>query len=136
MQHQNAGFKGAQSSQNAEKPTKSEVSRDDGLSCCRSGPIYGSSSSTMSSYRRSAIKSTLVFGCLLLASGFTLKPAFPSYRSTHHVSPSTRLSALTERQMQFWEDVEDGLDDVQNVYASKGQDIDRIRTFGKRRVLL
>jgi hypothetical protein len=38
--------------------------------------------------------------------------------------------------MQFWEDVEDGLDDIDNVYASKGQNIDRIRVFGKRRVLL
>jgi hypothetical protein len=43
---------------------------------------------------------------------------------------------LTERQVQFWEDVEDRLDDVEKVYASRGQDINRIRTFGKRRVLL
>lgn len=69
-----------------------------------------------------------------------MKPTFPAYRTTssrtHHVAPSTRLSALTERQVQFWEDVEDRLDDVEKVYASRGQDINRIRTFGKRRVLL
>ena len=47
-------------------------------------------------------------------------------------SSSTPLSALTERQMQFWEDVEDGLDDIENFYAKKGQSIDRIRQFGKR----
>ena len=47
-------------------------------------------------------------------------------------SSSTHLSALTERQMQFWEDVEDGLDDIENFYAKKGQSIDRIRQFGKR----
>jgi len=37
------------------------------------------------------------------------------------------LSALTERQMQFWEDVSDGLDDIEDFYAKKGQDIERIR---------
>lgn len=33
--------------------------------------------------------------------------------------------------MQFWEDVEDGLRDVENFYATKGQNIDRIKTFAK-----
>jgi hypothetical protein len=42
------------------------------------------------------------------------------------------LNALTERQMQFWEDVEDGLDGIEEFYRKKGQDIDRIREFGKR----
>jgi hypothetical protein len=69
-------------------------------------------------------------------SSFIFKPASPSYRFTRDDFSSTRLAALTERQMQFWEDVEDGLDDIENVYASKGQNIDRIRVFGKRRVLL
>ena len=41
------------------------------------------------------------------------------------------LAALTERQMQFWEDVDSGLDDIENFYAKKGQDINRIRTFAK-----
>ena len=34
--------------------------------------------------------------------------------------------------MQFWEDVDEGLDGIENFYAKKGQDIDRIRTFSKR----
>jgi hypothetical protein len=42
------------------------------------------------------------------------------------------LAALTERQMQFWEDVEEGLDDMEAFYAKRGQSIDRIREFGKR----
>ena len=44
---------------------------------------------------------------------------------------SSQLSVLTERQMQFWEDVEDGLDDIEKFYKPKGGNIDRIRTFGK-----
>ena len=28
-----------------------------------------------------------------------------------------------ERQMQFWEDVEDNLDDIESVYKEKGMDI-------------
>ncbi len=42
------------------------------------------------------------------------------------------LNALTERQMQFWEDVEEGLDDIESYFRKKGQNIDRIRQFGKR----
>lgn len=49
-------------------------------------------------------------------------------------SPTTRaapkaapLFALTERQLQFWEDVEAGLDDVEKVYG----EIPRIRKFGQ-----
>ena len=44
-------------------------------------------------------------------------------------SPRTRPDALTERQLQFWEDVEEGLDDIENFFAKKGQRIDRIRKF-------
>ena len=47
------------------------------------------------------------------------------------VGSTVSLAALTERQMQFWEDVDAGLDDIDNFYAKKGQDIDRIRTFAK-----
>lgn len=43
----------------------------------------------------------------------------------------SNLSALTERQMQFWEDVDEGLDDIENFYAKKGESIDRIRVFSK-----
>lgn len=56
----------------------------------------------------------------------------PAWQSLSPHATSTRLAALTERQMQFWEDVDDGLVDVEQVYAAKGQKIDRIRTFGKR----
>jgi hypothetical protein len=49
---------------------------------------------------------------------------------------------LSERQMQFWEDVEDGLDDMADFFNAKQlqqpnsnhKNIDRIRTFAKRYV--
>jgi hypothetical protein len=44
----------------------------------------------------------------------------------------TCLAALSERQMQFWEETEEGLDDIEDFYAKKDQDIDRIREFGRR----
>jgi hypothetical protein len=48
-------------------------------------------------------------------------------------STATSLSALTERQMQFWEDVDTGLNDVEAFYKqSKGLTIDRVRQFAKR----
>ena len=46
----------------------------------------------------------------------------------------TGLAALTERQQQFWEDVETGLDDIESYYEKKGLDIDRLRQFGRRYV--
>jgi hypothetical protein len=39
---------------------------------------------------------------------------------------------LTDRQLQFWEDAEDGIDDIAKFWDKKGQNIDRIRLFGKR----
>jgi hypothetical protein len=39
---------------------------------------------------------------------------------------------LTDRQLQFWEDVEDGLDEIAQFWEKKGQSIDRIRLFGQR----
>lgn len=46
---------------------------------------------------------------------------------------STHLAALTERQMQFWEDVEDGLKEIEDFYQSQGAgDIDRIWGFCQR----
>ena len=56
----------------------------------------------------------------------------PSQRCQSRSPTTLPLSALTERQMQFWEDVEEGLDDIENFFKKKGQDIDRIRQFGKR----
>jgi hypothetical protein len=47
-------------------------------------------------------------------------------------SSCTQLMALTDRQMQFWEDVEDGLDDIEDFYNKQGANIDRIRQFGLR----
>ena len=60
--------------------------------------------------------------------------SFSACLSVESREDRSALSALTERQMQFWEDVEEGLDDIQDFYAKQGQDIDRIRTFGKRYV--
>lgn len=60
-----------------------------------------------------------------------------AFRSIHSRTFSTTTatsarSALTERQRQFWEDVETGLDDIEAYYKAQGTDnIDRIRTFGK-----
>ena len=48
------------------------------------------------------------------------------------VDRNFQLEALTERQEQFWEDVEDGLDDIEKYYRDKGENIDRIRRFGMR----
>ena len=45
---------------------------------------------------------------------------------------SSKLNALTDRQIQFWEDCELGLNDVENVYLSRGLTMDRIREFGQR----
>lgn len=46
---------------------------------------------------------------------------------------ATQLGALTERQMQFWEDVEDGLKEIEDFYKKKGEGgIDRIWKFCER----
>ena len=45
-----------------------------------------------------------------------------------------RLNALTERQQQFFEDVEAGLFDIEAFWLKKGQDIDRVRRFKKSAV--
>lgn len=68
--------------------------------------------------------SLVAIGFLRLSNGFIGET---SSRVCHEP-----LSALTERQMQFWEDVEEGLDDIEAFYAKQGLDIDRIRRFGKR----
>eukprot|EP01082_Thalassiosira_pseudonana_P004288 g4528.t1 g4528 contig15:1210807-1212295(+) len=48
------------------------------------------------------------------------------------VSSSALQAQLTPRQLQFWEDVEKGLEDVGKFYGSKGENIDKILTFCKR----
>ena len=52
--------------------------------------------------------------------------------SRHHASKLLLMGALTERQMQFWGDVDDGLDVMERAWAKRGHDIDRIRTFAAR----
>jgi len=58
--------------------------------------------------------------------------AFLTPHSSHY-RPTTTVFALTERQMQFWEDVEDGLKDIEKFYKEqKDMDIDRIQQFALR----
>lgn len=68
---------------------------------------------------------------LLISLVFDVSIAFSSVpiRSEKYSLPS--LSALTERQMQFWEDVEEGLNGIESLYKSKGMNIDRVRRFAK-----
>jgi hypothetical protein len=76
------------------------------------------------------IRCAVGFSCLVQASSFNVVAATSA--RPHSSRRSSCLAALTERQMQFWEDVDEGLIDVEQVYSAKGQDIDRIRKFGKR----
>jgi len=71
---------------------------------------------------------------LLAALSVPVVSAFaPCYTRTTTRTATQKLKALTERQQQFWEDVETGLNDIESFYKNqKGQDIDRIRLFGKR----
>jgi hypothetical protein len=79
-----------------------------------------------------------LFVCLVLLACNLPSHAFVSdihpleTRKSSLPTPETYLSALTERQMQFWEDVDAGLDDIENFYAKTGKGIDRIRVFSKR----
>lgn len=74
--------------------------------------------------------SLLLAATTLSVSGFT---AIHGGLATTSSPPPSCLAALTERQQQFWEDVESGLDDVEDYYLNqKGLDIDRIRQFGRR----
>ena len=69
--------------------------------------------------------STTVFLTATLVQGFC-----PSGHRTTAVAP---LAALSERQMQFWEDVEDGLRDIQDFHQKQGTgDIDRVWAFCQR----
>jgi hypothetical protein len=65
----------------------------------------------------------------------------PNKVAMHHRQQTTstrpnvalpRCSALTERQMQFWEDVEDGLTEIESYFRKQGQSLERIRKFVKR----
>jgi hypothetical protein len=85
----------------------------------------------------------LLVGGLLLIAAARLTVAFPSLMAATTTAPapqqhsSTRrrriaLQALTERQLQFWEDVEEGLDDIEGFWSKQGQSLERIRRFAKR----
>lgn len=56
----------------------------------------------------------------------------PPGQTTMPVDQNVRRHALTERQEQFWEDVEGGLNDIERYYTKQGGNIDRIRRFGMR----
>jgi hypothetical protein len=80
-------------------------------------------------------KVAFLFALAMAASaGALLSTNSRTTRSRPQCPPqNSPLAALTERQQQFWEDVERGLDDIADFYQSKkGMDIDRIRQFGKR----
>lgn len=72
-----------------------------------------------------------MFVAILLALIPCLGRAFTTIARTTvptHPSPLC-LNALSERQLQFWEDVEEGLDDIESFYNKSNQSIDRIRQF-------
>lgn len=64
----------------------------------------------------------LLVALLETTSAFSLTPATARPVTTNHA-----LFALSERQMQFWEDVEEGLQNVETVYKEQNLDIDRIK---------
>lgn len=82
--------------------------------------------------KKSPSQSALKVGITLLFLRVTTISAFAVITASSKDAKTWRLNALTERQMQFWEDVDDGLDDLERFWAKQGQDIDRIRTFAKR----
>jgi len=77
------------------------------------------------------VKFTAFLSFLLLANAAAFVPSTLKNRQVCRFpeSSSSALDALTERQMQFWEDVGDGLNDVETVYNEDGLSIERIRAF-------
>ena len=73
---------------------------------------------------------------LLLVSSLLCYQQVHSFQLPPSISSSARctttLNVLTPRQQQFWEDVENGLNDVEKFYEDKGQSMERIRTFCAR----
>ncbi|KAL7569311.1 hypothetical protein ACA910_016854 [Epithemia clementina (nom. ined.)] len=76
---------------------------------------------------------TSIIGVLVLAQtsdGFSLRS--DDFTTTHVWRSSRRhapLNALSERQLQFWEDVETGLADIEKYYEKKEQSLARINQF-------
>jgi len=63
---------------------------------------------------------------------YSSSPSLSTSLGRNGASSSLCLNALTERQMQFWEDVEDGLVDIEKFYLEdKGEDIERVKEFAK-----
>eukprot|EP00578_Thalassiosira_sp_NH16_P018781 CAMPEP_0181086056 /NCGR_PEP_ID=MMETSP1071-20121207/5547_1 /TAXON_ID=35127 /ORGANISM="Thalassiosira sp., Strain NH16" /LENGTH=350 /DNA_ID=CAMNT_0023167875 /DNA_START=64 /DNA_END=1113 /DNA_ORIENTATION=- len=58
--------------------------------------------------------------------------AFQSGISRVAVVRHSTAVQLSPRQLQFWEDVDDGLVDIEAFYEAKGQSMDRIHTFCSR----
>jgi hypothetical protein len=85
------------------------------------------------------VKLTLRLALLLGASAPLSKAFVPkigdsrsrSYNTARYASIDEKTK-LTDRQLQFWEDVDTGLLDIENFFAKKNQDINRIRQFAKR----
>jgi hypothetical protein len=50
----------------------------------------------------------------------------PHVVGSHRHDVGLDAATLTERQLQFWEDVDDGLRDIEDFWAKQGQDIARI----------
>lgn len=57
---------------------------------------------------------------------------FTAVSTSTSIEYGTRLGALTERQIQFWNDVEAGLNGLENHWKNRGQDVNRIWTFTER----
>ena len=52
--------------------------------------------------------------------------------SDSDTTTTTPKKQLTDRQLQFWEDVDEGLNDIESFWEKKNQNIDRIRLFALR----
>lgn len=77
--------------------------------------------------------------CLKVASAVSafVNPTIPTTQDVVSTfsSPTTALFAtkqLTPRQLQFWEDVDEGLVGIEKFYEKQGQSMERIKTFCKR----
>mmetsp|Transcript_20438 Transcript_20438/g.42889 ORF Transcript_20438/g.42889 Transcript_20438/m.42889 type:complete len:149 (+) Transcript_20438:65-511(+) len=88
-------------------------------------------------YRRETLCLVLLLGLAGTGFGFVVSKQSSSSNLIGATSTfGTPLHALTERQLQFWEDVETGLDDIESYYEKKDQPIDKIRDFARRCVSL
>jgi len=81
----------------------------------------------------------LAAAAVLLCSCQRVTPT-SAFQANYSVQPKTAVSSrsalfakqLTQRQLQFWEDVEEGLVGIESFYAKQGYSMDRIKTFCKR----